>query len=249
METTDGVGHFLYLYISTNTLFRQIYKNQYSTPRAENFFTRKFLQPAFEFLTGQKLASISSSQAQANQVPPDTKKNAPRGAHFFFILSRNLISSEAMKEHSVNSGLPRAENFFTRKFLQPAFEFLSGKTRFYFFLTGSGKSGCSRNKKKRPAGRFFFIFSRNLISSARAKEHSVNSGLPRAENLFARKFLQPAFEFLTGQKLASIPSSQAQANQLAPDTKKKRPAGRFLSLCKTKNYLNKLSTFWLDWFA
>lgn len=31
--------------------------------------------------------------------------------------------------------------------------------------------------------------------------------------------------------------------------KKKRPSGRFFSLCKTKNYLNKLSTFCELWFA
>ena len=130
----------------------------------------------------------------------------------------------------------------------PLSSFCQAKTRFYLFLTGSGKPACSK-KKCTPRGAFFFIFSQNLISIARAKEHSGLTGLPRAENFFARKLLQPAFEFLTGQKLASIPSSQAQANQLAPDTKKKRPAGRFLSLCKTKNYLNKLSTFWLDWFA
>ena len=62
-------------------------------------------------------------------------------------------------------------------------------------------------KKSAPRGAFFFILSRNLIYSARAKEHSGLTGLPRAENIFARKFLQPAFEFLAGQKLASISSS------------------------------------------
>lgn len=82
------------------------------------------------------------------------KKCTPRGA-FFFIFSRNLISSEAMKAHSGLTDLPRTENFFTRKFLQPAFEFSQGKTRLYSFLTGSGNPGSSRHKKKRPAGRFF----------------------------------------------------------------------------------------------
>lgn len=89
------------------------------------------------------------------------------------------------------------------------------KTRFYLFLTGSGKPACSRHKKNAPRGAHFFIFSRNLISSARAKEHSVNSGLPRAENFFTRKLLQPAFEFLACQKLAPISLPQAQANQVA----------------------------------
>ena len=147
METTDGVGHFLYLYISTNTLFRQIYKNQYS-----------------------------------------------RGLQ---------ISSPA--------------NSFS-----PLSSFWQAKTRFYLFLTGSGKPACSK-KKCTPRGAFFFIFSRNLISSEAMKAHSANSGLPRAENLFTRKFLQPAFEFLPSQKLASISSSQAQANQVA--RKKNAPRG------------------------
>ncbi len=89
-------------------------------------------------------------------------------------------------------------------------------------------------KKNAPRGAHFFIFSRNLISSARAKEHSANSGLPRAENFFARKFLQPAFEFLTGQKLASISSSQAQANQVPPDIKKSAPQGAFYLFAKLK---------------
>ena len=111
----------------------------------------------------------------------------------------------------------------------PLPSFWQAKTRFYFFLTGSGNPGSSRNKKNAPRGAHFFIFSRNFISSEAMKAHSANSGLPRAENLFARKFLQPAFEFLTGQKLASISSSQAQANQLAPDTKKMHPAGRIFS--------------------
>ena len=57
------------------------------------------------------------------------------------------------------------------------------------------------------------------------KEHSVNSGLPRAENFFTRKFIQPAFEFLECQELAAIPSSPAQANQITPDTKQTATRG------------------------
>ena len=65
---------------------------------------------------------------------------------------------------------------------------------------------------------------------------------PRAENSFARKLLQPAFEFLEGQKLASISSSQAQANQVLE--KKMHPAGRIFQIFKKLYfYLNKLSTF------
>ena len=84
-----------------------------------------------------------------------------------------------------------------------------------------------QTKKKRPFGRFFFILSRNLISSARAKEHSGLTGLPRAENLFARKFLQPASEFLAGKNsLLSLPHRLRQTSLLE---KKMHPAGRIFS--------------------
>ena len=149
-------------------------------PRAENIFARKLLQPASEFLTGQKLASISLSQAQTTQVA--RKKNAPRGAHFF-IFSRNLISSEAMKAHSVNSGLPRAENLFTRKFLQPAFEFLAGKNSL-LFLYHRLRQTRLLDKKNAPRGAHFFIFSRNFISSEAMKAHSGLTGSPEPALLF-----------------------------------------------------------------
>ena len=85
-------------------------------------------------------------------------------------------------------------------------------------------------KKMHPAGRIFFIFSRNLISSEAMKEHSVNSGLPRAENIFARKFLQPAFEFLAGKNsLLSLPHRLRQTSLL--QTQKKAPRrALFISL-------------------
>ena len=102
------------------------------------------------------------------------------GISFICILAPTRFFVKSIKINIACAGC----NSSAHKFTQPAHEFCQGKTRFYFFLTGSGKSGCSRNKKKRPAGRFFFIFSRNLISSARAKEHSVNSDLPEPALLF-----------------------------------------------------------------
>ncbi len=143
------------------------------------------------------------------------------GISFICILAPTRFFVKSIKINIACAGC----NSSAHKFTQPAHEFCQGKTRFYFFLTGSGKPACSRHKKNAPRGAHFFIFSRNLISSARAKEHSANSGLPRAENIFARKLLQPAFEFLTGKNsLLSLPHRLRQTRLLH---KKKRPFGRF----------------------
>lgn len=95
------------------------------------------------------------------------KKNVPRGAHFF-IFSRNLISSEAMKAHSANSGLPRAENLFARKFLQPAFEFLTGKNS-HQFLPHRLRQTSLLEKKNAPRGAHFLNFQETLFLSQQAK--------------------------------------------------------------------------------
>ena len=134
-----------------------IYKNQYSTPRAENLFARKLLQPAFEFLAGQKLAPISLPQAQANQVA--RKKMHPAGRIFssshetLFLAQerKNILRTLVCRGLKISS--PASSS-------SPLSSFCQAKTRFYLFLTGSGKSGSSRHKKKAPR-RALFISLQN----------------------------------------------------------------------------------------
>ena len=152
------------------------------------------------------------------------------GISFICILAPTRFFVKSIKINIARRGLKISS---PASFFSPLSSFCQAKTRFYLFLTGSGKPACSK-KKMYPAGRiFFFIFSRNLISSEAMKEHSVNSGLPRAENPFTRKFLQPAFEFLTGKN--SLLSLSHRLRQTSLLEKKCTPRGAFFHLL-TKPY-------------
>ena len=133
------------------------------------------------------------------------------GISFICILAPTRFFVKSIKINIARRGLKISS---PASFFSPLSSFWQAKNSL-LFLYHRLRQTRLLHKKKRPFGRFFFILSRNLISSEAMKAHSGLTGLPRAENIFARKFLQPAFEFLAGQKLASISLSQAQANQVA----------------------------------
>ncbi len=135
------------------------------------------------------------------------------GISFICILAPTRFFVKSIKINIARRGLKISS---PASFFSPLSSFWQAKNSLLFLYHRLRQPRFLQTQKKcTPRGAFFFILSRNLISSEAMKAHSGLTGLPRAENFFTRKFLQPAFEFLAGQKLASISLSQAQANQVA----------------------------------